>query len=80
MNKKEWKIKGMLSMGEDITDELDDLREMYEKEIADREEMLDDVSGTMVHFMRQFVEAYESKRRLENKLDNLKCKMGDEDE
>lgn len=64
-------------------DEMKDLAMVYKSGIEQASQQLSNVMPNLVHFMQQFIELYETKECMEEKLENLIDKInpqGDEDE
>jgi len=60
-------------------EELKDLELAYEKTLESVNNKMDILLPSLVHYMKEFVDLYETKYAVEEKLSTLKAKMGDED-
>ena len=60
----------------EFKEELDELEKAYTDNIAALKESMDNITHSMVRYMRGFVEGYDKLQGLETKLDVLQSKRG----
>ncbi len=77
-----WKIKqdecqqGGEMNTQDMSEEMGDLMAVYERAHKESSNRAEAVLGSLVYHMKLFVEAYETKIQVRDKLETLKDKLG----
>lgn len=62
----------------DCTEEMKDLKKIYEDSLKDLKESFESRMGAVVYEMRRFVKLYDEMKDLEDKMEILDGKMSDE--
>ncbi len=64
----------------DYERELKDLKALYEEAASTQKTIMDDILPSMVFYIRGFLEAYDALTKTLIKLNDLKYKIGEDDE